>query len=288
MALEFQRIEFQYGRKACLFTGLDLRIDNPATVLLGPNGAGKSTLMALAASQLSPHRGSVSWHGVNPAAGAGDRAAYRRAVAWLPQQITPVPGLSVREQVAYCGWLKGMSRAAAWRASAMALARVGLGELADRAGHRLSGGQLRRMGIAGCLAHHSELILMDEPTAGLDPTQRAVFRTLVEELTSEVNVIVSTHQTEDLIGTYRQVVVLDRGQVRFQGATEDFHALAAEGGTAAGSGNGRGSSGNGTEYGTDGSGRPTTAVPGRGTGTGTAAGAPSAEAAYARLIERET
>ncbi|CAN3979936.1 ATP-binding cassette domain-containing protein [Kitasatospora purpeofusca] len=262
MALEFQRIEFQYGRKAFLFTGLDLRIDNPATVLLGPNGAGKSTLMALAASQLSPHRGSVSWHGVNPASGAGDRAAYRRAVAWLPQQITPVPGLSVREQVAYCGWLKGMSRAAAWRASAVALARVGLGELADRAGNRLSGGQLRRMGIAGCLAHHSELILMDEPTAGLDPTQRAVFRALVEELTSEVNVIVSTHQTEDL-GTYRQVVVLDRGKVRFQGATEEFHALAAEGG-AAGVG----------------------AVPGPGTGTVT--GAPGAEAAYARLIERET
>ncbi|MFB7670147.1 ATP-binding cassette domain-containing protein [Kitasatospora purpeofusca] len=277
MALEFQRIEFQYGRKARLFTGLDLRIDNPATVLLGPNGAGKSTLMALAASQLSPHRGSVGWHGVNPAAGAGDRAAYRRAVAWLPQQITPVPGLSVREQVAYCGWLKGMSRAAAWQASAVALARVGLRELADRPGHRLSGGQLRRMGIAGCLAHHSELILMDEPTAGLDPTQRAVFRALVEELTSEVNVIVSTHQTEDLAGTYRQVVVLDRGQVRFQGATEEFHALAAEGGPGAGRG-------------TDGSGRPTAAVPGpgSGTGTGTVTGAPSAEAAYARLIERET
>ncbi|MDY0813543.1 ATP-binding cassette domain-containing protein [Kitasatospora purpeofusca] len=274
MALEFQRIEFQYGRKASLFNGLDLRIDNPATVLLGPNGAGKSTLMALAASQLSPRRGSVSWHGVDPAAGAGERAAYRRAVAWLPQQITPVPGLSVREQVAYCGWLKGMSRAAAWRASAVALARVGLGELADRSGQRLSGGQLRRMGIAGCLAHHSELILMDEPTAGLDPTQRAVFRALVEELTSEVSVIVSTHQTEDLVGTYRQVVVLDRGQVRFQGATEEFHALAAEGATGSGSGAGADS------------GRPTAAVPGP--GTGTVAGAPSAEAAYARLIERET
>ncbi|MFE7189896.1 ATP-binding cassette domain-containing protein [Kitasatospora sp. NPDC057541] len=260
MALEFHRIDFQYSRKALLFTGLDLRIDNPATVLLGPNGAGKSTLMALAASQLSPHRGLVTWRGVNPAAGDGDRAAYRRAVAWLPQQITPVPGLSVREQVAYCGWLKGMSRTAAWRASAGALARVGLSGLADRPGHQLSGGQLRRMGIAGCLAHHSELILMDEPTAGLDPTQRAVFRSLVEELTGEVGILVSTHRTEDLAGTYRHVVVLDRGQVRFQGATEEFHALAAVG----------------------------RAAPGGLSGADGGSRTPSAEAAYARLIERET
>ncbi|MFC5661815.1 ATP-binding cassette domain-containing protein [Kitasatospora misakiensis] len=287
MALEFHRIDFHHSRKASLFTGLDLRIDNPATVLLGPNGAGKSTLLALAASQLSPHRGSVDWRGVNPATGGGDRAAYRRAVAWLPQQITPVPGLTVREQVAYCGWLKGMSRTAAWRASAVALARVGLGELADRPGHQLSGGQLRRMGIAGCLAHHSELILMDEPTAGLDPTQRAVFRSLVEELASEVSVIVATHQTEDLAEMYRHVVVLDRGQVRFQGTTEEFHAVAAGGGGAGGTGRTEGT-------GTDRHGRPATAVPGPGPGPGAGAGpgpvsgVPSAEAAYARLIERET
>ncbi|MFD5084553.1 ATP-binding cassette domain-containing protein [Kitasatospora sp. NPDC058406] len=286
MALEFHRIEFQYNRKATLFAGLDLRIENRATVLLGPNGAGKSTLMSLAASHLSPHRGSVTWHGVNPATGGGDRAAYRRAVAWLPQQVTPVPGLSVREQVAYCGWLKGMSRTAAWQASAGALARVGLDRLADRAGHQLSGGQLRRLGIAGCLAHHSELILMDEPTAGLDPTQRAVFRSLVEELTEDVSVVVSTHQTEDLAETYRHVVVLDRGRIRFQGGTGEFHALAdgAVVGAADATGPGAGSAAGGG---------PT----GRGPAGGGAAGpdtgvrgprTPSAEAAYARLIERET
>ncbi|WP_327676126.1 ATP-binding cassette domain-containing protein [Kitasatospora sp. NBC_00458] len=277
MALEFHRIAFQHDRRANLFAGLDLRIENPATVLLGPNGAGKSTLLALAASQLDPDRGSVTWHGVNPASGGGDRAAYRRAVAWLPQQVTPVPGLNVREQVAYCGWLKGMSRAAAWQASAGALARVGLDRLADRAGHQLSGGQLRRLGIAGCLAHHSELILMDEPTAGLDPAQRTVFRSLVEELTEDVSVVVSTHQTEDLAGTYRHVVVLDAGRVRFQGSTADFHALAD--GAAAGAPDPGGPARGGT-------GAPAgPAAPGTGVrGPGT----PSAEAAYARLIERET
>ncbi|MEV0531999.1 ATP-binding cassette domain-containing protein [Kitasatospora sp. NPDC050463] len=249
MTLEFHRIDFRYTRKAGLFAGFALRIDDPATVLLGPNGAGKSTLMALAASQLAPRQGSVSWRGQTPTGHRG-RAAYRRAVAWLPQQVTPVPGLSVREQVAYCGWLKGMSRAEAWQASAGALERVGLAPLADRRSHRLSGGQLRRLGIAGCLAHRSELILMDEPTAGLDPAQRGMFRTLVEDLAGEVSVIVSTHQTEDLAATYRHVVVLDQGRVRFQGGIEAFHALAT----------------------------------GPDTGLGTGAGA---EAAYTRLVERE-
>ncbi|MFF2043158.1 ATP-binding cassette domain-containing protein [Kitasatospora sp. NPDC058170] len=250
MTLEFHQVDFRYSRKSNLFSSFELRIDSPATVLLGPNGAGKSTLMALAASQLAPRRGTVSWRGRGPA-GRGGRAAYRRAVAWLPQQVTPVPGLSVREQVAYCGWLKGMSRAAAWHASATALDRVGLAELADRGSHQLSGGQLRRMGIAGCLAHHSELILMDEPTAGLDPAQRGMFRALVEELAAEVNLIVSTHQTEDLAEIYRQVVVLDRGAVRFQGGAAEFHAL-----------------GTGRADGTDGA-------------------TASAEAAYAHLVERE-
>ncbi|MER5888306.1 ATP-binding cassette domain-containing protein [Streptomyces sp. NPDC001941] len=225
MALQFSDIGFRYNRKTPVLDGLDLRLDAPSTVLLGPNGAGKSTLMALAASQLRPARGTVTWRNLS-STGRRDRTAYRRAVAWIPQQITAVPGLTVREQVAYAGWLKGLSRTAAWEASGQAVARVGLSELAGRKSHQVSGGQLRRMGIAGALTHRSDVILMDEPTAGLDPQQRAVFRTLVEELSVSVQVVVSTHQTEDLADLYQQVVVLDRGTVRFQGTSGDFHALA--------------------------------------------------------------
>lgn len=230
MALVFDDIAFRYGRQTPVFTGLALTVDAPATVLLGPNGAGKSTLMAIAASQLTPANGSVSFNGARP-----DRrrqAAYRKRVAWIPQHITPVPGLTVREQVAYAGWLKGMSRGAAWEASAGAVERVGLGKLADRKSHQVSGGQLRRVGIAGALTHRSELILMDEPTAGLDPQQRQMFRQLVAELSQRVQVLVSTHQTEDLADLYHQVVVLDQGAVRFQASPADFHALApASGGS---------------------------------------------------------
>ncbi len=227
MALVFSDLTFRYGRKTEVFDGFDLHIAGRSSVLLGPNGAGKSTLMALAATQLRPDDGSVAWRDLRPAGRRG-RARYRGAVAWIPQQITPVPGLTVREQVAYAGWLKGLSRAVAWEASGRAIAQVGLSELAGRKSHQVSGGQLRRMGIAGALTHRSEVILMDEPTAGLDPQQRAVFRSLVEELTDSVQVVVSTHQTEDLADLYEEVVVLDRGHIRFQGSTLQFHALARD------------------------------------------------------------
>ncbi|MFE5300689.1 ATP-binding cassette domain-containing protein [Streptomyces sp. NPDC056632] len=225
MTLLFEGLSFRYGRGASVFADFSLRLESPSTVLLGPNGAGKSTLMALAASHLRPSTGRVAWRNIEPIR-RPEQARYRQAVAWIPQQITPVPGLTVREQIAYAGWLKGLSRSAAWEASEQAVARVGLRELASRKSHQVSGGQLRRMGIAGALTHRSEIILMDEPTAGLDPTQRGMFRDLVTELSHSVHVVVSTHQTEDLADLYREVVVLDRGTVRFQGSTDDFHALA--------------------------------------------------------------
>ncbi|MFE1383536.1 ATP-binding cassette domain-containing protein [Streptomyces sp. NPDC058740] len=225
MTLQFSGIDFRYNRKSSVFTALDLTIDAPATVLLGPNGAGKSTLMSLAATHLRPTSGHISWRG-RTASGRRDRARYVKAVAWLPQDIAAIPGLTVREQVAYAGWLKGMSRSSAWQASADALARVNLADLAERRSHQLSGGQKRRMGLAGALTHRSELILLDEPTAGLDPTQRRVFRTLLEKLSNDVRVVVSTHQTEDLAESYSHVVVLDCGSVRFQGTIADFYSLA--------------------------------------------------------------
>ncbi|MFE0778483.1 ATP-binding cassette domain-containing protein [Streptomyces sp. NPDC058861] len=227
MALTFASLSFRYGRKADVFSDFSTRIASSSTVLLGPNGAGKSTLMALAASHLTPAAGAVTWNGVSPSS-RRERARYRRAVAWIPQQITPVPGLTVREQIAYAGWLKGLSRTAAWEASETALARVQLEKLAGRKSHEVSGGQLRRMGIAGALTHQSEIILMDEPTAGLDPTQRGVFRDLVAELSQTMNVVVSTHQTEDLADLYEEVFVLSSGRVRFQGSTAEFHALAGQ------------------------------------------------------------
>jgi ABC-type multidrug transport system ATPase subunit len=226
--LRYLDCSFGYRTGAPVLDSLTVEFPPGCTVLLGPNGAGKSTLLSLGASVLAPLAGRVAL-GTLDSADKKDRAAYRRRVGWLPQHIHPVPGLTVREQAAYAGWLKGLSKRRAWDRSAQALDRVRLTELAERRSHELSGGQLRRLGIAQTLVHRAEVVLLDEPTAGLDPVQRGVFRDLLADLADQASFIVSTHQTEDLADIYHQVVVLDRGRIAYQGGTAHFLALAADG-----------------------------------------------------------
>ncbi|MEU6211878.1 ATP-binding cassette domain-containing protein [Streptomyces sp. NPDC047023] len=184
--------------------------------------------MALASSQLRPHSGRLSYNDLDPVKHR-EKADFRRQVAWIPQQVTPPPGLTGGEEFAYAGRLKGMPRSNAWQASERALDRVRLDELADRKSHPVSEGRLRRRGIAAALTHRSTLILRDEPTSGLDPRQRWIFPRLVEELTGDVQALVATHQTEDRYDLYSQVVVPDKATVRFQGTAAQFHELADHG-----------------------------------------------------------
>lgn len=228
MPIILTNCSFGYRRGLPVLNNLSLAFDRGATVLLGPNGAGKSTLLGIASSALRSAAGTVRLGRLGTRS-SRDLKNYRTKVGWLPQQVKPVPGLRVREQVAQAGWLKGMSRTDAWEASAGALARVGLGELAERRSTELSGGQKRRLGIAQALVHSAEVVLMDEPTAGLDPAQRATFRRLVTELSPTVSVVVSTHQTEDLADSYHSVVVLGAGRVRHQGTVDSYFRLAPVG-----------------------------------------------------------
>lgn len=225
MTLEVARCTFAYRRGVRVLHDLSVTFQPGRTVLLGPNGAGKSTLLGITATAIAPESGQVSLGGLIPDT-TQNRKDYRRRVGWLPQQVKPVAGLKLREQVAYAGWLKGMNRRAAWKAARSALARVGLDDLANRAGNQLSGGQLRRLGIAQTLVHGAEFVLMDEPTAGLDPQQRAVFRNLLSDLSPTTSFVVSTHQTEDLAEVFDTVIVLDRGTIRFQGTVDGFLAHA--------------------------------------------------------------
>ncbi|RMI34767.1 ATP-binding cassette domain-containing protein [Streptomyces triticirhizae] len=218
MNLELSALTYGYRRRRPpVIEKLDYRLPDGLTVLLGPNGAGKSTLLKLAASALAPRAGTVSLGGL-----AYGSPSYRRAVAWMPQAITPLPSLTAREYVAYVGRLKGMARSDAWERAERALARV---ELADRAGERtsrLSGGQLRRVGVATALVHEARVLLLDEPTAGMDPRQRRVFRDLLAALRDEVHILMSTHDVADLAEEADQVTVLDRGRVLHTGTTGSF------------------------------------------------------------------
>ena len=222
MPVEMDECWFGYRRRP-VFTGLNYRMARGHTVLLGPNGAGKSTLLSLAASVRRPQHGTVTYHGVE----SGSRD-YRRKVAWLPQRVTAMAGLSAREQVAYVGWLKGMSRADAWDSAAQALKQVELASRQDEKVRHLSGGQLRRVGVAGALVHDAEVLLLDEPTAGMDPTQRRVFREVLRQLPHYVSVLLSTHDVADLAEESDHVTVLESGGIVYNGDTAGFLAHAPD------------------------------------------------------------
>jgi ABC-2 type transport system ATP-binding protein len=233
-SLAFADIDFGYpspmpfGPAVPVFEAFSWQTPQGRTVLLGPNGAGKTTLLSLGASALRPSRGRIV-AGDLDSSRRGDLRAFRRAVGWMPQQVRAVPGLTAREQVAYAGWLKGMRRSDAWSEALPALDRVGLADEANRRTSQLSGGQQRRVGLASLLVHDASLFLLDEPTVGLDPGQRSRFRETLRELAADRPVVVSTHQVDDLTDLFNTVVVLDHGQIRFQGSVADFMALAPPG-----------------------------------------------------------
>lgn len=229
MTLAFTGVTFRYRRKAApVVTEFSWTVPSGRTVLLGPNGAGKTTLLSLAADALSAEAGTVSIGSLHSNR-RKDRTAYRRAAGWMPQQIRAVPGLTVREQVAYAAWLKGVSRGRAWELAATAVRRVELEAVEDRLTTQLSGGQLRRVGLAQVLAHEAQVLLLDEPTVGLDPAQRAAFREILGALPREQTVVVSTHQVDDLSELFETVAILNDGELLTQTSVDDFLALAPAG-----------------------------------------------------------
>lgn len=227
MPISMSECSFSYRRRRPVLRDLSYTLPPGRTVLLGPNGAGKSTLLGLCASALRPDSGSVTYGDLS----TGRRRAlpaFRRRVAWMPQQVGHVPGLTARDQVAYSGWLKGMPRREAWREALQALDRVELADRADDKVQELSGGQQRRVAVAQALVHDAEVLLLDESTAGMDPRQRQVFHQILADLSNEVHIVLSTHDTSDIANSYDSVVVLLDGQVRFSGTVVDFlsHASA--------------------------------------------------------------
>jgi ABC-2 type transport system ATP-binding protein len=227
-SLEFANTSFSYRRGSPpVMENLSWLVTPGRTVLLGPNGAGKTTLLALGADALQPTSGQVLLGTLNPR-NRRDRALFRSAVGWMPQQARAIPGLSAREQVAYAGWLKGLSSNLAWTSALLALRSVDLESRAAEQTTRLSGGQLRRVGLAQAVVHAPQVLLLDEPTAGLDPAQRARFRELLANLPAQA-VVVSTHQVDDLSELFDRVVVLLDGRIHYSGSVADFLALAEPG-----------------------------------------------------------
>ena len=219
-------LRVRVGRKKMAVDGLDLCLGTGTHGLLGPNGAGKTTLIRTLATVLRPTEGELEMLGTRVGAMA-DYRALRRRIGYLPQDFGYYKRFTVREFVEYMAWLKEVPKADVPAAVQRAVERVGL---ADRADHRmktLSGGMVRRAGIAQAIVNDPAVLLLDEPTVGLDPAQRLRFRELLRELGRDTCVVVSTHLVEDVAAACSDVVLFADGRLVFQGTPDE---LAAAGG----------------------------------------------------------
>jgi ABC-type multidrug transport system ATPase subunit len=210
------------GRKRMAVNGLDLTLGRGVHGLLGPNGAGKSTLIRTMATVLRPTEGSLSLLGT--ATGHGDQRALRRRIGYLPQNFGYYKRFTVREFVEYLAWLREMPKQDIPGAVQRAIERVGLAERADDRMKTLSGGMVRRVGIAQAIVNDPDVLLLDEPTVGLDPAQRVRFRELVQQLGQDSCVLISTHLVEDVATACTDVVLFDQGRLVFQGTPAEMAA----------------------------------------------------------------
>jgi ABC-2 type transport system ATP-binding protein len=206
---------------------LSLRIPTGMFGLLGSNGAGKTTLMRILAGLLLPTGGRVS-AGPHDLATKAGRQALKAELGYLPQDLGIYPELTARQFLDYVALLKGIDRAAdRKRRIGELLELVALTGAADRRLKGFSGGMRRRVGIAQALLNDPRLLIVDEPTAGLDPEERIRFRTLLSQLAGSRTVLLSTHIVDDVAQTCRRVAILDAGRVRFDGHVEDVVGQAA-------------------------------------------------------------
>jgi len=208
--------------------GLNLSIGPGVTGLLGPNGAGKTTLMRMIATVLAPTAGSLRLLGLDPA-DPEERTELRRRLGYMPQEPGFHRQFTAFEFVDYIAILKEMTDTSArHREVRRVLEMVGLGDVAGRRIRKLSGGMRRRIALAQALLGDPQLLVLDEPTAALDPEQRMRFREMASALGDGRIVLLSTHQTEDVAALCQRVVVLREGDVAFDGTPAGLSALAKD------------------------------------------------------------
>ena len=231
MNVDITDLTRRFGRTQAV-AGVSLQADAGVFGLLGPNGAGKTSLLRMMATVLPPTSGRLRLLGRDPRSYA-PRREIRRRLGYLPQNLGYYPGFTVAEFVEYFALLKDMPPGQVPSAVATAIEQVGLGDKARVKLRTLSGGMLRRVGIAQAIVNGPELLLLDEPTAGLDPEQRVSFRALLRDLGQRATVIVSTHLVEDVGAACTEVALMDAGKIVFHGTPDELTAR-GEGTGAAG------------------------------------------------------
>jgi ABC-2 type transport system ATP-binding protein len=218
-SIEIVALRHRYGGHMAL-DGVDLTFGTGVFGLLGPNGAGKSTLMRILCTLLEPTEGQVRVCGHDV---RRDRRAVRALLGYLPQQFGAWRLHRVEEVLDTLARLSGLADAKTRRARiAAVLSDVGLSEVAHRKVKTLSGGMVRRLGVAQALVHEPRVLVVDEPTVGLDPLERVRFRQLMSGLGRDRTILLSTHIVADLGAGCRDLALLDGGRLLFQGSPSEL------------------------------------------------------------------
>ena len=223
--IEIRGIHKTYPDGTVALAGVDLAFGDGMLGLLGPNGAGKTTLLSILALAQEPSAGERVYFGVPD--GRGRRSRIRKMIGYLPQDFVAVSALSGFEYLMMCGELRcvPLRRRDLKRRVWALLDAVELTHAARRRAGDYSGGMLRRLGLAQALVHSPRFLVVDEPTAGLDPEERIRFRDLITDVAEEIPVLLSTHIVEDIEATCPRLGVIAHGRVLFDG--EPGEVLAA-------------------------------------------------------------
>ena len=222
MELTVDRVTKQYKNKIAV-DRLSFTLKTGVTGLLGANGAGKTTLMRMICGILAPDSGDISFDGISV-----KDESYRDVLGYLPQDFGYYPEFSGKDFLMYFSALKGLDKAEATRRCGELLEVVGLTDVARKKVKTYSGGMKQRLGIAQALLNRPKVLILDEPTAGLDPKERVRFRELIAELGKENIVLLSTHIVSDVEHIADRILMMREGQIIWQGVWSDTDASLEE------------------------------------------------------------
>ena len=225
MRLEIDAVRKVYRGEVVALAGITLVLEPGVLGLLGPNGAGKSTLMRILATLARPTAGRVLWNGTDL---ARDPDALRDVLGYLPQDFGVYPNLTPREFLEYLAAARGLRGAGVRRRIDALLELVNLADASRRPLGGFSGGMRQRVGIAQALLNDPQLLIVDEPTGGLDPEERVRFRNLLSDLAGHRIVILSTHIVSDVEAVATRIALLAHGRLLADATPEDL-LRAAEG-----------------------------------------------------------
>ena len=218
MKLEFKNVTKQYGEVNAV-DRVNCVMEKGVYGLLGVNGAGKTTLMRMLCTIIQPSEGQILWNGEDIWE-MGEN--YRAILGYLPQDFGYYPDLSVYDYMMYISSIKGLKEEFAGKKIKQLLTQVGMEKFSKRKMKNLSGGMVRRVGIAQAMLNNPEILVLDEPTAGLDPNERIRFRNLISELAEDRLVLLSTHIVSDIEYIANGIVLMKDGQFCYTGTAENL------------------------------------------------------------------